>query len=356
MRKLLLPIMISSFLISSVANAATEQEVKDVINKNESVLFADQKAKEWGDTPDFVKLLASRINVKNKDEGLSPFNIFWLEKVNQDPKTYQLSQEDQKWISDKIEEAKNNKSSFWYPNGLSIAENSSIPVKEPVKESPPSIPSTEEKQITTSDKNVPVTKENDNSSLTEKKPLDLKVEENKSITSPVVNKESEKMLNPPTVAPDNTEKSLSWGEDKNIENKSVSDEKPSLPPKEKEEVKVSKKETEVKKPIVDKKESSDLKNETSLPLEKATVSKNKADFVKKQNTVKNDNIKESEKNNDAVVSQSKISENTVKATDLNDDNKVNAFWYFIVLSKLVILSFLSAVTYSLVSRKKIKNK
>ena len=373
MKKLLLPIMISSILISSVANAATEQEVKDIINKNEKTLFTDQKAKEWGDTPDFVRLLTSRINVKNKSEGLSPFNIFWLEKVNEDPKTYQLSSQDQKWISDKISQAKDNKSSFWYPNGLSIVETP-VSVKEIVVNPEPEVKSedlTEHKDATPVHVKENTDVKNSSSELNPGKNTDstkdlVIVEKEK----PNVVENIKDNQSPPVVSKseNNSVKELSWGETANPtqandgkndvvntkENTSLVKDIPSPVLKEVEPPKLVKKETENNKSENKSMKKTELpvsKPTSSLPLEKATVSKNKSDFSKKENKVKEEQkVDIVPKTNNTLVKEN------INVEMPAENKELNTLWYISVMLKLIVLSFISAMSYSLISRKKVKNK
>lgn len=350
MRKLLLPIIISSVLMSSFANAATEEQIKEVIDKNESALFKDQSAKEWGDTPAFIKLLTSKINVRNKNEGLSPFNVIWLKKVNQDPKNYQLSEIDQKWISQKIKEAEDNKSSFWYPNGLTIVvsatppivKNEEKPSEEKSFEEKPSddVKAVDEKESTeNADKNaVEATKpvsENKEEAKTppvasaENSPTDKEIKETKeSVSEPVIkeDKKTEEVIkDTPVMKKEKTES-----------------------PKVIESVKPESKKSDTIALNKDIK-NEDVKIESTLPLEKATVSKNKSDFVKSKQAP-------------VIVEESPLAKNgnnieTIKNEPVIIDNTQNkSVSYLMVILQLLGLSFVSALVYSLVSRKKVKNK
>lgn len=345
MRKLLLPIIISSVLMSSFANAATEEQIKEVIDKNESTLFKDQSAKEWGDTPAFIKLLTSKINVRNKNEGLSPFNVIWLKKVNQDPKNYQLSEIDQKWISQKIKETEDNKSSFWYPNGLTIAESQTPPIVK-VEEKP-----AEEKP---SD-DVKAVDEKESSESAGKNA----VEATKSVSENKEEPKKEDTLIPPIASVDNSQAAKEIKEIKESASQPIvtQDKKAEEVKKDTPVVKDEKSETPkvVEKVKSESKKSDtitsdkDVNIESTLPLEKATVSKNKADFVKSKQTP-------------VVIEEPPIAKNgnnieTIKNAPVIIENTQNRpVSYLMVILQLLGLSFVSALVYSLVSRKKIKIK
>lgn len=340
--------------MSSFANAATEEQIKEVIDKNESALFKDQSAKEWGDTPAFIKLLTSKINVRNKNEGLSPFNVIWLKKVNQDPKNYQLSEIDQKWISQKIKEAEDNKSSFWYPNGLTIAESETSPVVKNEEK-----PSDDVKVI--DKKETPVVQNTENNSEAAEKNA---IEATKSVSETKEEPKKEDTPTPPIASVDNSQTDKEVKETKESVSSPVitqdkkAEEVRKDTPVVKDEKPEATKVVEKVKPESEKSDTTtlsknlkneDVKIESTLPLEKATVSKNKADFVttkqspvveEKSPVTKNGNNTETTKNEPVVI------ENT----------QTRPISYLIVILQLLGLSFVSALVYSLASRKKVKNK
>lgn len=340
MKKLLLPIIISSVLISSVSNAATEEQIKDVINKNQSVLFSNQASKDWGDTPTFVKMLTTRINVKNKSEGLSPFNILWLEKVIATPKTYGLSQEDQDWINRQIKEAKDNKSIYWLPSGLSVENVKPVditPTKTVEQQTSVSVPvvsksSSIDKSISA---DVSVSKkspESTNNPTSESKPAETK---SSSVETP---KSSSVETEKPIPVPESTPvKIVETKKPEPIIEKSIPldiDKKVSVP--------------EIKPVSQKKKEVSD---DIKLPLEKATLIRNKKELQELREH-RNQEIENQNLNIDKELMVNKKTNTMPPLIGSEvDKNSTNGMFYLFVSIKLFILSLITTFIFSIFTRK-----
>lgn len=130
-RKLLSYIMILGLSGAAINPLFAEENQK--IDPYASV-WKDKNAKEWGDTPPFIRVLVETIAEKSKKtDVISPFSVVWLKQVISDRKAYNLSDSDVKWIEDTLVRTAKEKKTEWEPQPAAeyktiIAENkTSIP-------------------------------------------------------------------------------------------------------------------------------------------------------------------------------------------------------------------------------------
>lgn len=130
-RKLLSYIMILGLSGAAINPLFAEENQK--IDPYASV-WKDKNAKEWGDTPPFIRVLVETIAEKSKKtDVISPFSVVWLKQVISDRKAYNLSDSDVKWIEDTLVRTAKEKKTEWEPQSAVesktiVAENkTSIP-------------------------------------------------------------------------------------------------------------------------------------------------------------------------------------------------------------------------------------
>lgn len=140
MRKLIPAVIICSILASPLAFSENDAKSFDPY----STIWKDPQSKEWGDTPEFVKLLVTRISSvysngqSSADKNtVSPFSVIWLQQVLKEPEKYKLSSEDQSWIKTTLIRSAEKGSDEWRPYSepvkeVAVAEEKAVVAPEPV--------------------------------------------------------------------------------------------------------------------------------------------------------------------------------------------------------------------------------
>lgn len=117
-----------------------------------SDVWKNKNAKEWGDTPLFVRVMVERISEKSKKiDTISPFSIIWLKQVVEDKKAYNLSDKEVEWIENTLIKTAKEKKSEWQPEILApqTENKAAIASKETVNDKEKSVVVQNEKLDTT---------------------------------------------------------------------------------------------------------------------------------------------------------------------------------------------------------------
>lgn len=150
MKKKIIPVLLTLSLLGLNMTPVYAQEGKF---DPYSEVWKNKNAKEWGDTPIFVRVMVERISEKSKKtDTISPFSIIWLKQVMDDKKAYNLSDKEVEWIEDTLVKTAKEKKSEWQPEILpQIAEiKTEIGNKETVQNTEKSVVTNNENKETMS--------------------------------------------------------------------------------------------------------------------------------------------------------------------------------------------------------------
>lgn len=139
MKKKIIPVLLTLSLFGLNMTPVYAQEGKF---DPYSEVWKNKNAKEWGDTPPFVRVMVERISEKSKKtDTISPFSIIWLKQVMDDKKAYNLSDKEVEWIENTLVKTAKEKKSEWQPENLpQIAEiKTEIANKETVQDTEKSV-------------------------------------------------------------------------------------------------------------------------------------------------------------------------------------------------------------------------
>lgn len=116
MKKKIIPVLLTLSLLG--LNMTTVYAQQDKFDPYSEV-WKNKDAKEWGDTPIFVRVMVERISEKSKKtDTISPFSIIWLKQVVEDKKAYNLSDKEVEWIENTLVKTAKDKKTEWQPEIL----------------------------------------------------------------------------------------------------------------------------------------------------------------------------------------------------------------------------------------------
>jgi len=146
MKKKIIPVLLTLSLLGlNMTTVYAQQEKFDPYSE----VWKNKDAKEWGDTPLFVRVMVERISEKSKKtDTISPFSIIWLKRVVEDKKAYNLSDKEVEWIENTLVKTAKDKKTEWQPEILTqeTENKTEIASKETVNDQDKAVVAKNEKQ------------------------------------------------------------------------------------------------------------------------------------------------------------------------------------------------------------------